>query len=92
MSKNCKTCNFCNPLYQRIEYKYWLSRRYICTLSGELTVLSNTCDNWRKKEKAYCDLSPERFEKFEQDIKTLKELLTDKSKKENCSITVDDKD
>ncbi len=43
----------------------------ICTVNGSITDEDNACKKWRKKQEEEYDLSAQRFDEAEEDIKRL---------------------
>ena len=74
---NCKTCNNCKPVYGR-EW-YWISHikpKYYCTVCEQLLQREGCCEKWQRK-KTEIDISPQRLEEVEQDIKYLIEYFNE---------------
>lgn len=63
-------------MYAVTAYKYWQNRFNYCTVKNEITELDGNCENWTKKEISF-DLSKERFDTAENDIKIIGECLKD---------------
>ncbi len=74
-SKTCKSCAFRAQIYRK--YGYYISpfKRYFCTETDKYTELTDTCDRWQKKSNADPDLSPERLDKAEEDMKAIIDIL-----------------
>lgn len=73
-TKKCKSCGECKRLYQKFGYRYWKAKSYYCALREEVTETGNGCERWRTKKCEY-DLSKQRFDEVEEDIKLLAEYL-----------------
>ena len=69
----CKFCNECKMIY-RMLYRPYKLNEYYCVKRDKLTELYNNCELWQKKERRGYDLSAERFEKAEEDIKAILSL------------------
>ncbi len=75
--KTCKTCNACKQIYRRWCVRFWSDKRYYCAVRREMTKRENSCEDWREKQIAY-DLSAQRFDEAERNIKVLMEYFKDK--------------
>lgn len=71
--KICKTCNHCKPLYMRHAWSYNKTRLYYCARRDELLTRFIFCEKWQGKICEY-NLSSERLEGVQQDIKTIMRL------------------
>ncbi len=76
-TKKCKTCNNCKRVYDKGLYRYFRWNWHYCTKREEVTELKNGCEEWEKRKTEY-DLSPQRFDEVENDIKIITALLKDK--------------
>ncbi len=75
--KTCSTCNACKQIYRRLCLGFFSNKWYYCAVRCEMTKRENSCENWRKKQAVY-DLSAQRFDEAERDIKALMEYFKDK--------------
>ncbi len=73
--KNCKTCEFCKQAYRLFGYYMKDFNRFFCESANDFTEPTNTCTAWQKKIKDPPDLSPARFDKAEEEVKAISELL-----------------
>lgn len=69
-TKHCKTCEHCKQVYEKCLYVFWRTDRRYCELCCTLVEREGGCDGWQKKAKTY-DLSAQRLDKAEQDIRFL---------------------
>ena len=76
-SKTCKSCKACKYIYRRLWYTYSRFEQLYCTDREEPTEADNSCDRWQKKAPRKYDLSPQRFDEAERDIKILVALSPD---------------
>ncbi len=72
--KRCGTCDFCKAAYRNHFYFFCRDRAYYCEACRRLTSPSETCPDWRKREK-HCDLSPQRFDGVIKDIAVISEYF-----------------
>lgn len=73
--KTCKTCEFCYRLYMRYAWKYDTTKSYYCEERDEIITQFSICKKWRGKILNY-DVSAERLNSIQEDIKRIIELLS----------------
>ena len=73
-TKLCKNCNACLKIYRKYHYLFYRYHLNYCIIHDTLTDLENTCDAWQKKAVRF-DLSAERFNEIQNDIRTMMHLL-----------------
>lgn len=76
-TRTCKSCRFFKIVYEQCGYRFIYSvmyPHYYCTECEQLTDRENVCGKWQRKKAEY-DVSPQRLEEVEQDIKALIECL-----------------
>lgn len=73
MTKSCKSCGNCKRLYRNFYYLFSPDNYFLCIVSGKFTDKENSCVRWRKRDD--CDLSKNRFDEAEEDIKKILNLL-----------------
>ena len=79
-ARSCKNCWFCKTVYRRNGYRLQYSAiypHYYCIEKDTVIDRKNVCGKWQRKKEEY-DISPQRFEEVEQDIKFLIELFKNK--------------
>lgn len=76
--KTCKSCDACKKLYEKFYYSYFKNRKYYCELFEKLTEGGGVCESYKPKREMETDLSSERFDRAEEDVKYITENLTDK--------------
>ena len=69
-TKSCKTCNECKRVYRKTGLRYWRGKRYYCAAKKILLKNFDGCEKWKKTKIEY-DLSKERFDSIEKDIKEI---------------------
>ena len=74
--KNCSACNACKRLYRGYWYSYCWNKLFYCTLHKHITQPQSGCVHWQRRRHEY-DLSPQRFDEVEQDIKFLLDKFQD---------------
>lgn len=74
-TKICKFCGNCKTVYRRGRYKYFKERTYYCTLREEIINRENSCGKWCKRKVEY-DLSPQRFDEVQKDIKEFEKFIS----------------
>lgn len=77
-TKTCKDCDHCSRVYMKIRYSFRRKKDCYCTRNG--FIVSNNraaCDDWTKKLPKPYDLSKQRFDEVEQDIKALMRYADD---------------
>lgn len=70
--KTCKTCGHFKRLYTKYFCFLWRSKLHICTLHNKIAD-GACCENWSRR-RVRCDISPQRFESVESDLKALLRL------------------
>ena len=73
-TRTCRTCNARRPLYKRYTCGYDRAKLYYCVVRDDLTDMESSCGEWRKRGIEY-DLTPQRFDKAEKDIRYIMEQL-----------------
>lgn len=73
--KSCKTCAFCKQIYGLFGYCARPLERFFCNVAENMTESTNCCGRWEMREEEKPDLSFERFQKAEEDIKAIKAIL-----------------
>ncbi len=75
-TKICKSCNCCKRLYRILGCGFTEFRLLYCTEREEIISEDFCCGKWSRKRREY-DLSPQRFDEVENDIKIVYEYLKD---------------
>ncbi len=70
-AKKCKDCNACKHAYVRYMLNYQRHGELYCAENDSITVADNACEKWRKKREEEYDLSVQRLDEAEEDIKRL---------------------
>lgn len=76
-ARTCKGCHYCKIAYRRYGYRLQYSTiypHYYCIEKDAFIDRRNVCEKWQRKKAEY-DLSPQRLEEVEQDIKFLIEYF-----------------
>ena len=68
-NKTCKRCSACKRLYARSLLRFWRHGELYCEAKDEITKADDTCAQWQRDGNKKYDLSEQRFEKSEEDIK-----------------------
>ena len=75
MSKTCNSCMYGKQIYRRYGCCYGRGvNKIYCTVKDEPTQAENGCEQWASKKAEY-DLSAARFDKAEDDIRALLDML-----------------
>ncbi len=73
-TKACKNCHACHVFYTRYWFQYGLILKHYCNRHNRLTKLTDCCKDWQRKKHEY-DLSKERFDAAEENIKYILEHI-----------------
>lgn len=73
--KSCETCAFFSRIYAPIGYSVYPLEQFFCNATDEMTESTHSCTRWQQKTEEKPDLSAERFEKAEEDIKVIKAIM-----------------
>jgi len=74
-TKICKFCGNCKTLYRCGRYRLFRIKKYYCVLREEIIDRENSCGKWCKRKVEY-DLSPQRFDEVQKDIKELEKFIS----------------
>ena len=74
-TKICKYCGNCKTLYDCGRYRLFRLKKYYCALREEIIDRENSCGEWCKRKVEY-ELSPQRFDEAEADLKKIFELIS----------------
>lgn len=75
--KRCKDCAFCKQVYRKGGYGVFPDDVYLCMKKEEFTDKKGVCEIWQEKASEY-DLSEERFQRAEEDISAIKQIIKNK--------------
>lgn len=75
--KSCKTCALCKEVYRAFGYEMFSFGRYLCAVTEDFTDRDKVCERWQEKVRA-CDFSAARFQKAEEDIAAIKQMIENK--------------
>lgn len=73
-TKTCKNCHACRLLFTIYWFDISVILKHYCIRHKRLTELSDVCEDWQKKRVEY-DLSKERFDAAEENIKYILEHI-----------------
>lgn len=77
-TKTCKDCNHCTRVYTRIWYSFRRLKDCYCMCNAFVVSKDRAaCGDWTKKEPEPYDLSNQRFDEVEQDIKAIMRYADD---------------
>lgn len=72
----CEFCDACKRLYTIGRYRYWRERYYYCMVNDTITNKKGSCEMWKRKKTEY-DLSEQRFDEVEKDVRLLIQYFKD---------------
>ena len=70
-ARTCKNCRFFKVVYDKCRYRFIYSLMYplyYCSAKDDMIDCKTVCEKWQTKKVEY-DISPQRLEGVEQDIK-----------------------
>lgn len=73
--KSCEACAFCSRIYAPMGYSVYPLEEFFCNVADEMTESTHSCPHWQKKTEEKPDLSLERFQKAEEDIRAIKAIM-----------------
>lgn len=73
-TRTCRTCGARRQMYNRFAWSCAPTKLYYCAVRDDLTDMESSCGEWSKRGIEY-DLTPQRFDKAEQDIRYIMEQL-----------------
>lgn len=74
MEKSCKNCESCKRLYRRYNYTIDRFKGYYC-LTKKILIEGDVCESYKPKRNREYDLSSDRFDKAEEDIRSISERV-----------------
>ncbi len=72
--KTCETCGAYRRIYRKYGTRFFADRFHYCIAREEKTKQNNTCECRKPKTRRF-DLSPERFDRAEENVRRISELL-----------------
>lgn len=70
-TKNCYNCDFCKIFYEKPFLRLWRRFDYYCVACDKVTDKNDFCEKWEMRKKRELDLSAQRFDQVENDVKFL---------------------
>ncbi len=74
VTKKCRNCSECKPLYTKGEFAFWDHNDYYCARQDKMTSPNDVCSCWQKRERT-CDVSVQRIDEVIADLNFVKENI-----------------
>ena len=77
-NKTCRSCAAFRQTYQKSVCRYWKCKRFYCRLREQLLYEAQGCADWKPAKKCEYDLSSQRLQQVEEDIRRIADLVCDR--------------
>lgn len=77
-NKTCRTCAAFRQTYQKSVCRYWKCKLFYCCFREQILGELQGCADWMPAKKWEHDLSSQRLEKIEEDIRRIADLVCDR--------------
>ena len=77
-NKTCQSCAAFRQTYQKSVCRYWKCKLFYCCFREQILGELQGCADWMPAKKWEHDLSSQRLEKIEEDIRRIADLVCDR--------------
>lgn len=77
-NKTCQSCAAFRQINQKSVCRYWKCKLFYCGLRERLLDEAQGCADWKPAKKCEYDLSSQRLQQVEEDIRRIANLVCDR--------------